>query len=334
MNFSIYLPAKLRKLSFSKYNGIMKNQSIKLIIIGCKDSSVQILSQLQDFNEIEVVGAYDSNHLVLAEFSKNHHVKPIQFFENIQKENYDGVIITTPSDTHFSLCHYFIEQNKYVFCKAPIIRNIDQYNKISNLPQTKKNLIYSFVLEKGQQTLEHIEEAIKSKEYGVIEKIKIHLSTNPKNFIFKNLTLISCLGGRLSRILKSFGQFSIGDVEVDNEDAVSIDHRISGTINTKGHRTYKEIAFDLSWCTSLPKNIIKLESDSHVITANLDKNILKIALKSDPKKIVTKLKFEAKGSGLDIELKNFLTQMKTPDPHHDPLSNEIDSFDHVLRVAI
>lgn len=303
----------------------MKNQTLKLIIIGCKDVSVNVLNELHAFNQITIVGAYDSNHLVSLAFCKEYEIEQIRHFEDIQKIDFDAVAITTTSDSHFGLCQFFIEKNKYIFCEAPLIRNTDQYNYINNLPQSKKNLIYTFCPDKGGEILIHPREILNHKTYGEIKDIQINLSINPKNFIFKNVTLVSSLSSKLSHILSCFGPYNIGDIET----SIHNDHHVSGLVVND---QYNHFEFELSWAKSISKSNITLKSDTHKIYINLDKNFINIShLQKSEKKI--KLKFPIPPSGLKSELQNFLAQINNPSQSHNPLINEIDSVSTKLRIA-
>lgn len=303
----------------------MKNQLLKLIIIGCKDVSVNVLNELHSFNQISIVGAYDANHLVSLAFCKEHNIEQIRYFEDIQKIDFDAVAITTTSDSHFGLCQFFIKNHKYIFCEAPLIRNIDQYNFINNLPQSKKNLIYTFSLDKGGETLAHTRDILNLRTYGEIKDIHINLSINPKNFIFKNITLVSSLSSKLSHILSCFGPYTIGDIET----SIHNDHHVSGlVINDQ----YNHFEFELSWAKSISKNTISLKSDTHKLHINLDKNFINIShLQKSDKKI--KIKFPKRPSGLKAELQSFLAQINNPSQSHNPLINEIDSVSTKLRTA-
>lgn len=303
----------------------MKNQPLKLIIIGCKDVSVNVLNELHSFNQISIVGAYDANHLMSLAFCKDHEVEQIKHFEDIQKIDFDAVAITTTSDSHFGLCQFFIENNKYIFCEAPLIRNIDQYNYINKLSQSKKNLIYTFSLDKGGPVLTKIKEIIKKKTYGTINDIHINLSINSKNFIFKNITLISSLSSKLSHLLSCFGQYNIGDIETSK----NTDDHVTGLIATD---EYNHFEFELSWAKSIAKNSITLMSDTHKLHINLEKNFINIIqLKNSSKK--TKIKFPQHQSGLRAELQNFIAQINNPSQNHNPLLNELDCVSAKLRTA-
>lgn len=303
----------------------MNNQTIRLLIIGCKEISTRIFYDLQQFNECQIVAAYDANSLVGQAFCNKYKIEQITHFEDIQNYDYDAVVITTPSDSHFGLCQFFLEHNKYIFCKSPLIRNVDQYNFISNLSQSKKNLIYTFAPEPGESVLKEVSARIKCGDFGKINSISIKLQANNNSFLFKNSTLISSLSPRLTRVLNYIGNYHIGDIQVEDQESILNDNCINGSIDSS---EFKNFNFELSWAKSNPTNQILIKSDEYDFKVNIDKNTITTIDKVNDSGHKPKiLKFANASIGLTDELKNFLNQIGNPNQNqnYNPLINEIDS---------
>ena len=69
----------------------------------------------------------------------------IPFSTNISRafcDDVDAVIVTTPTQTHFSICRSALEHNKHVFVEKPMANNVAEYKELYSLARARERCLY------------------------------------------------------------------------------------------------------------------------------------------------------------------------------------------------
>ncbi len=74
---------------------------------------------------------------------KNNNYKQIKQEDIVDINSYDGIIISTHSDSHISYLKKLNEFNKTIFIEKPIVNNLNDLNKLKSL--NKKNIFCGFI---------------------------------------------------------------------------------------------------------------------------------------------------------------------------------------------
>ena len=120
---------------------------IKMALVGCGHMGKIHLQKLSSFDEIQIVGIVDVDTK-----RANDLAQPINVpaFNNYKKllGNVDGVIIATPTETHYQIAKDFLKSGSHILLEKPITSRQDQAQELINLAQTRQLILQVGFLER------------------------------------------------------------------------------------------------------------------------------------------------------------------------------------------
>lgn len=120
---------------------------IKMALVGCGHMGKIHLQKLSSFDEIQIVGIVDVDTK-----RANDLAQPINVpaFNNYKKllGNVDGVIIATPTETHYQIAKDFLKSRTHILLEKPITSRQDQAQELIDLAQTRQLILQVGFLER------------------------------------------------------------------------------------------------------------------------------------------------------------------------------------------
>jgi len=114
-----------------------------------------------------------SLHINVKSFNRNKFVGVENFKELLKKTDIDGVIISTPSDTHFEIAYFFLNNGFNVLIEKPIAKTTSEVKKIYSLANSKsKSVLTNYPYLYNPAFIKFQEEI---KKIGKITNIEIKL---------------------------------------------------------------------------------------------------------------------------------------------------------------
>ncbi|HOD77113.1 MAG TPA: Gfo/Idh/MocA family oxidoreductase [Syntrophorhabdus sp.] len=133
---------------------------IKMALVGCGHMGKIHLQKLSSFDEIQIVGIVDVDTK-----RANDLAQPINVpaFNNYKKllGNVDGVIIATPTETHYQIAKDFLKSGTHILLEKPITSRQDQAQELINLAQTRQLILQVGFLERFNPAISKILPIIK-----------------------------------------------------------------------------------------------------------------------------------------------------------------------------
>lgn len=120
---------------------------IKMALVGCGHMGKIHLQKLSSFDEIQIVGIVDVDIK-----RANDLAQPINVpaFNNYKKllGNVDGVIIATPTETHYQIAKDFLKSGTHILLEKPITSRQDQAQELIDLAQARQLILQVGFLER------------------------------------------------------------------------------------------------------------------------------------------------------------------------------------------
>ncbi|HQG25124.1 MAG TPA: Gfo/Idh/MocA family oxidoreductase [Syntrophorhabdus sp.] len=133
---------------------------IKMALVGCGHMGKIHLQKLSSFDEIQIAGIVDVDTK-----RANDLAQPINVpaFNNYKKllGNVDGVIIATPTETHYQIAKDFLKSGTHILLEKPITSRQDQAQELINLAQTRQLILQVGFLERFNPAISKILPIIK-----------------------------------------------------------------------------------------------------------------------------------------------------------------------------
>ena len=120
---------------------------IKMALVGCGHMGKIHLQKLSSFDEIQIAGIVDVDTK-----RANDLAQPINVpaFNNYKKllGNVDGVIIATPTETHYQIAKDFLKSRTHILLEKPITSRQDQAQELIDLAQARQLILQVGFLER------------------------------------------------------------------------------------------------------------------------------------------------------------------------------------------
>jgi predicted dehydrogenase len=133
---------------------------IKMALVGCGHMGKIHLQKLSSFDEIQIVGIVDVDTK-----RANDLAQPINVpaFNNYKKllGNVDGVIIATPTETHYQIAKDFLKSGTHILLEKPITSRQDQAQELIDLAQARQLILQVGFLERFNSAFSKILPIIK-----------------------------------------------------------------------------------------------------------------------------------------------------------------------------
>lgn len=151
-------------------------------------------------NWIDSVDIFDKKIKLSKKVSSKYNFNLIKNINDIQFNNYDIVVIATPTETHFSLLNQCIQSGvKYVICEKPISYSIQELNKIEHLIQKKNSKIFINYYRRFQKSYEQLKKDLNPYLFE-ISSIKVTYYKGILNYASHAIDTLNFFFGSVSKI--------------------------------------------------------------------------------------------------------------------------------------
>jgi len=134
---------------------------LRVAVVGAGHMGRIHLQKLAALKEVEVVGVADTDKKVAAEVSGNYGVSFFADYRDIP-EDLDGVVIASPTETHFDIARAFLKKGANVFIEKPIATTAEQATEIIRLARERNLALQVGHLERFNPAYRSILSHIKS----------------------------------------------------------------------------------------------------------------------------------------------------------------------------
>ena len=125
-----------------KFN--IKSPILKGAIIGFGKLGLLHLSQFNSHSGAEIVAICENDKILCNILKKNFtNFLVVDNYKDLIKENLDFVAVCTPTDKHFEIIEFFLNNKIPVFSEKPLTRNLSEAEKLQNLSNSKNTLLYA-----------------------------------------------------------------------------------------------------------------------------------------------------------------------------------------------
>ncbi|WP_419421109.1 Gfo/Idh/MocA family protein [Legionella sp. D16C41] len=107
---------------------------MKIGIIGCGKQAAKHITALRENNFYNIV-IYDINQQVCCKLAQEYGVNIESIEDMLADKNTKGIIISTPTPSHFDLICLALKARKHVFCEKPLCENINQAKTLELLSE-------------------------------------------------------------------------------------------------------------------------------------------------------------------------------------------------------
>ena len=120
---------------------------IKMALVGCGHMGKIHLQKLSSFDEIQIAGIVDVDTKRANDLAQ---LINVPAFNNYKKllGNVDGVIIATPTETHYQIAKDFLKSRTHILLEKPITSRQDQAQELIDLAQTRQLILQVGFLER------------------------------------------------------------------------------------------------------------------------------------------------------------------------------------------
>jgi UDP-N-acetylglucosamine 3-dehydrogenase len=142
----------------------------KIVLIGVGKfgkNHFRVLQELDASGECELYGVIDVNEGLLKNITQNTSIKTSTKM-NLIDDNVDGVIIVTPTNTHYNLSKKVLQMGKHCFVEKPLVTEYKQAVLLSKIAE--KNNVYLMVghIFRYNMAVRKIREIIENDDLGEI----------------------------------------------------------------------------------------------------------------------------------------------------------------------
>jgi len=114
---------------------------------------------------------------------KNNKIQNYNALNDYKKLDCDNIFITTPTETHFEICKYFLERNAKVFCEKPLTTSSSKAETLYSLAFKNKTIIFTDWIFLFNNQVETIKKDYESGKLGKIKSIYMNrLNLGPERF--------------------------------------------------------------------------------------------------------------------------------------------------------
>lgn len=120
---------------------------IKISLVGGGHMGRIHLDKLSSFNEIQLVGIVDVDTNRSDELARQYKIPAYTDYRGLLG-NTDGVIIATPTETHYQIAKDFLKTGSHVLIEKPITSSQDEAKELIELSKTKRRILQVGFLER------------------------------------------------------------------------------------------------------------------------------------------------------------------------------------------
>ncbi len=137
-------------------------------IIGCGYWGTNIVNVLQKFPKIQVF-CYDISRENLKEIKKKFpKVRIFNDFKIFLSNNFDGVIISTSTNSHYKLAKICLQKGFNIFVEKPVTNSTKNFSSLAKIARKNNKLIMSGYIYFYNNHIHYISKILKTKQLGKI----------------------------------------------------------------------------------------------------------------------------------------------------------------------
>jgi predicted dehydrogenase len=218
-------------------------------------------------------------------------------YENII-ENVDAVSIVTPTNTHYKIAKFFLENKKHVLLEKPMTETVAQAYKLNSLAKRNKCILQIGHLEQFNPAVKKLKQSFKNPQFievhrlcqfnprandvDVVLDLMIHDIDIVMSLVKKRIKKISVSGKKIITDLTD-----IANVRIEFSDNI-IANLTASRISTKNERK------------------MRIFSNKAYYSIDFINSELKQLIKNDKNKFITKVFKFKKADSLKEEINNFI----------------------------
>ncbi len=213
-------------------------------------------------------------------------------------ENVDAVSIVTPTNTHYKIAKFFLENKKHVLLEKPMTETVQQANKLNSLAKRNKCILQIGHLEQFNPAIKKLKQSFKNPQFievhrlcqfnprandvDVVLDLMIHDIDIVMSLVKKRIKKVSVSGKKIITDLTD-----IANVRIEFSDNI-IANLTASRISTKNERK------------------MRIFSDKAYYSIDFINSELKQLIKNDKNKFITKVFKFKKADSLKEEINNFI----------------------------
>jgi len=213
-------------------------------------------------------------------------------------ENVDAVSIVTPTNTHYKIAKFFLENKKHVLLEKPMTETITQAKKLNSLAKRNKCILQIGHLEQFNPAVKKLRQSFKNPQFievhrlcqfnprandvDVVLDLMIHDIDIVMSLVKKRIKKVSVSGKKIITDLTD-----IANVRIEFSDNI-IANLTASRISTKNERK------------------MRIFSDKAYYSIDFITSELKQLIKNDKNKFITKVFKFKKADSLKEEINNFI----------------------------
>jgi len=213
-------------------------------------------------------------------------------------ENVDAVSIVTPTNTHYKIAKFFLENKKHVLLEKPMTETIMQAKKLNSLAKRNKCILQIGHLEQFNPAVKQLRQSFKNPQFievhrlcqfnprandvDVVLDLMIHDIDIVMSLVKKRIKKVSVSGKKIITDLTD-----IANVRIEFSDNI-IANLTASRISTKNERK------------------MRIFSDKAYYSIDFITSELKQLIKNDKNKFITKVFKFKKADSLKEEINNFI----------------------------
>ena len=153
-----------------------KQHQLKVGVVGCGKIAHRFIPEASFVNGIKIVGAFDLDVEIGAQFAENYQLKKIYLsFEDLLTD-VDAVYISTPHLSHYELTKQALLYGKHVLCEIPLVLDEQQAMELYNLAEDKELVLMEAHKTAHCPAFNHLMVMIKSGVIGDVVDVEASLS--------------------------------------------------------------------------------------------------------------------------------------------------------------
>lgn len=89
-------------------------------------------------------------------------------------KNFNGVVITTPTKTHYNIAKTMLEAGKHVFIEKPMTYNIDEGKELMKIAKEKNITLTCGYIERFNPVVKYVKNMVDTHQYGKLVLLEFH----------------------------------------------------------------------------------------------------------------------------------------------------------------
>jgi len=143
---------------------------VQIGIGGWGKQHTRILSQLGKLSAV-----CDINPQRSKEYGEKYSVNHYESLDDLLiSEEFDGVIIATPTSTHMEIAEKLLEAKKHVFVEKPMTYKSEDGEKLVNLAEKNKVILTCGYIERFNPVVDLVKNYVKAKKFGELIMLEFH----------------------------------------------------------------------------------------------------------------------------------------------------------------